>query len=168
MHNKNVYCILISILIFNSQFKEINCEQKRDKRSNNIHFIVKHALIECKIPSNCQQNIHSALINYKQVPQCKDFDYFELLKCLDKEILPRTNLTNLNSKSGHVCCNIDGASLTCQMACKSALFAPTLSHEQKKNRIEMLCHKEHGNEFQGDKGLLNCLATSNEWMSQRS
>uniref|UniRef100_A0A1I8B699 CPG4 domain-containing protein n=1 Tax=Meloidogyne hapla TaxID=6305 RepID=A0A1I8B699_MELHA len=164
---KNIYCI-IPILLLLFQLQETNCRQERVKRSNNIHFIVKHALIECKIPSNCQQNIHSALINHKQIPHCEDFDYFELLKCLDNEILPRTNLTNLNSKSGQVCCNIERASLTCQMACKSALFAPTLSHEQKKNRIEIICHKEHGNEFQGDKGLVNCLATANEWMLQRN
>jgi hypothetical protein len=75
----------------------------------------------------------------------------KLNKIFFKEIMRRTNLTNLNSRSGQVCCYIDSVSSTCRIACKSALFAPTLSHEQKNNRIKIICNKELGTEFQGDK-----------------
>ncbi|KAF7638751.1 hypothetical protein Mgra_00001832 [Meloidogyne graminicola] len=135
-------CLYISCPYNGCQlYSNTNSHQKRDKYSNNIHFIIKNAIVECKIPTNCQQNINSALINENQIMK-----YYL-----------KTNLTRLNSKSGHVCCNIEESSLTCQMACKSALFAPTLSHKKKKNRIEMFCYKENGNEFQGDKNNTNLI-----------
>ncbi|KAF7636212.1 hypothetical protein Mgra_00004341 [Meloidogyne graminicola] len=162
MNKKIIYYIyyLFSI-IFLLLTQKTECQLNK-----NIHFIIKHALLECKIPEHCKQKINEALINERQVPICEGLDYFELLKCLDNEILPKTNVTILNSKTGQICCNIEEASLTCQVACKSALFAPTLSLVMKKNRIELFCYREHGNEYEGDKGLINCLETANKWLTK--
>lgn len=139
-------------------------------------------MTECRVPEECRHHVEKALLNQTQVPSCQSTDYFELLRCLDTEILTRTNVTDLNSRAGRVCCEIDEVSLPCQLACRSALFAPTLSHEQKQKRIEMVCNRNHGDQIKGDsvseilslnfllrevQGVLNCLATTKEWLPQK-
>lgn len=56
--------------------------------------------------------------------------------------MSRTNITNLNSKTGSVCCEtIQNISIPCSAACRSALYSPTLSESNKFNRIHTICDK---------------------------
>uniref|UniRef100_A0A914HCS6 Uncharacterized protein n=1 Tax=Globodera rostochiensis TaxID=31243 RepID=A0A914HCS6_GLORO len=155
------FCLLFSVISEGGRHRRLLI------RNDRFYFIVRTALTECAVPQDCVFGVEKALLNCTQVPQCNASDYFELLKCLDFIILTRTNLTELNSRAGRVCCEIEEVSLPCRLACRSALFAPTLSHHQKQKRIEMVCHRGHGNEIRGDRGVLNCLQTTRQWLPQR-
>ncbi|KAI3415854.1 hypothetical protein GPALN_005424 [Globodera pallida] len=155
------FCLLFSVISESGHHRRLLI------RTDRFYFIVRTALTECAVPHDCVFGVEKALLNCTQVPQCNASDYFELLKCLDLIILTRTNLTELNSRAGRVCCEIEEVSLPCRLACRSALFAPTLSHHQKQKRIEMVCHRGHGNEIRGDRGVLNCLQTTRQWLPQR-
>jgi hypothetical protein len=66
--------------------------------------------------------------------------------------MSRTNVTYLNSMAGQACCveYVEDASSHCRNACRSALFAPTMAHEEKQKQLEMVCDRRHGNKEQGD------------------
>lgn len=56
--------------------------------------------------------------------------------------MSRTNITDLNSRTGSVCCEtIPDISISCRAACRSALYSPTLSESKKLNRIHTICDK---------------------------
>ncbi|KAI1730128.1 hypothetical protein Ddc_02812 [Ditylenchus destructor] len=126
-------------------------------------YLITLALSDCKIPPPCAKSVEKSLYEQRQVPNCEETDYHQMMDCLDHVILSRTNATHLTSKAGKVCCDaISGVSLECQVACRSALYSPTLSHDKKRSRIQTVCDKfDEG----GDAKALHCLKTAPLWLS---
>uniref|UniRef100_A0A915E1F0 Uncharacterized protein n=1 Tax=Ditylenchus dipsaci TaxID=166011 RepID=A0A915E1F0_9BILA len=162
-----ICCLLWTLILFITVcLQEVNGGPvKRSKRAQSKEWLIKLALTRCKIPSSCWNSVERSLTEDKQVSVCQHMDFYVMMDCLDQIVLSRTNATDLNAKTGSVCCEtISDVSISCQVACRSALYAPTLTHEKKKNRIRSICDPT-GTE--GDGKVLNCLDTTSDWLREK-